>query len=97
MKNDSVQKMYIQQVEKLSEKNKYREMFVYTYLGAMLRAARKECGLTLEQVADQIGSTKSYMHELENADSVEPGLSIIKGLCRVYNIDPRDFISYGSR
>jgi transcriptional regulator with XRE-family HTH domain len=42
-------------------------------LGQLMKAKRISMGMTLQEVADDIGSSKSYIHELEN-DLSEPGL-----------------------
>ena len=42
-------------------------------LGQLMKAKRVSMGMTLQEVADDIGSSKSYIHELEN-DLSEPGL-----------------------
>lgn len=41
-------------------------------LGDRIRALRKERGLTLDQLADQTGSSKSYIWELENKNPPRP-------------------------
>lgn len=35
-------------------------------IGALLSAARKERGLTQEQLAEKVGTTKSYISKIEN-------------------------------
>ncbi|MCD4746683.1 MAG: helix-turn-helix domain-containing protein [Bacteroidales bacterium] len=46
-------------------------------LGALIYAARKEKGLTQEDLAEKIGSTKSYISKIEN-DIKEVRLSTLK-------------------
>ena len=41
-------------------------------LGSKIKKLRKEKGLTLEQLADQIGSGKSYIWEIENKGVKRP-------------------------
>lgn len=41
-------------------------------LGDRLRTLRKERGLTLDQLAEQSGSSKSYIWELENKNPPRP-------------------------
>lgn len=41
-------------------------------LGQKVKSLRKKDGLTLEKLAKEIESTKSYIWELENKDSVRP-------------------------
>ena len=42
-------------------------------LGTILHAKRVALGLTLQEVADAAGTSKSYIHELEN-DKSDPGI-----------------------
>lgn len=54
---------------------------------------RKDLGLTLEQLADMAGTTKSYIWELENNSGPSIGLlkayAISKALCQsVYEVFP---------
>ena len=42
-------------------------------LGTLLRAKRTALGMTLQEVAEASGTSKSYVHELEN-DKSEPGI-----------------------
>ncbi len=42
-------------------------------LGSLIKWARKNSKMTLQQLADQVGSSKSYIWELENNRS-EPSL-----------------------
>lgn len=46
-------------------------------LGALIYAARKEKGMTQEELAEKIGSTKSYISKIEN-DIKEIRLSTLK-------------------
>lgn len=43
-----------------------------TILGNKIRAERKKLKLTLEQLADAIDSSKSYVWELENKEGTNP-------------------------
>jgi len=45
---------------------------VANILGQKVKSLRKKDGLTLEKLAKEIESTKSYIWELENKDSVRP-------------------------
>ena len=51
--------------------------FLAGMLGALIYAARKEKGLTQEELAEKIGSTKSYISKIEN-DIKEIRLSTLK-------------------
>lgn len=43
-----------------------------TPLGERVRVIRRKQGLTLEALAKQVGSSKSYMWEIENKDVARP-------------------------
>ena len=43
-----------------------------TPLGERVREIRQKRGLTLEALADRVGSSKSYMWEIENKDVARP-------------------------
>ena len=43
-----------------------------TPLGDRVRELRQKRGLTLEALADRVGSSKSYMWEIENKDVARP-------------------------
>lgn len=53
---------------------------------------RKEYGLTYQQLAEDIGSTKSYMYELEKGISDNPSLSTLHLLSVRYNITISELI-----
>ena len=48
------------------------EGIVANILGQKVKILRKRDGLTLEKLAQEIESTKSYVWELENKDSIRP-------------------------
>lgn len=41
-----------------------------------IRAYRKACHMTLQQLADIVGSTKSYMWQLEQKADPQPGVGL---------------------
>ena len=43
-------------------------------LGALLKKRRQECGMTLEELAEHIGSSKSYVWGMENGKDNNPSL-----------------------
>ncbi len=43
-----------------------------TPLGERVRALRQKRGLTLERLAERVGSSKSYIWEIENKDVARP-------------------------
>jgi len=44
--------------------------------GEFLKFRRKKAGLTLEQLAAKVGSSKGYMHDLENGRFCNPSLTL---------------------
>jgi DNA-binding XRE family transcriptional regulator len=48
------------------ERDNFEERAQYFVISEMLRAARKESQLTQEQLAEKIGTKKSYISRLEN-------------------------------
>lgn len=54
-------------------------------LGEVLRDARDNCGLTLEQAARASECSKSYLWELEN-DKGMPGLDVATRVARTYGL-----------
>jgi len=61
-------------------------------LGELLRQHRTKNGLTMQQVADAIGTTKSYIHDLEHGVS-EPGLRKAARLSMVFGISLNEMAS----
>lgn len=47
-------------------REKYEEEYEAFKLGVLLQEARKEMGLTQEQVAERCGTTKTYISRIEN-------------------------------
>ena len=50
--------------------------------GERVKKRRKERGLTLEQLAKNIGSSKSYIWELENKPTIRPSSETVYKLAR---------------
>lgn len=55
-------------------------------VGEKIRALRKKEGLTLEQLAEKIGASKSSLWELENKDKGRPSADRIQELARVFGV-----------
>ena len=55
-------------------------------LGQKVKSLRKKDGLTLEKLAQEIESTKSYIWELENKDSVRPSADKVFKLAGVLGV-----------
>lgn len=57
-----------------------------TRIGGRIRELRKRHGLTLEELAEQVGCSASYLSRLER-DVSAPTQSRLVGLCRVFKCD----------
>ncbi|WP_070359442.1 helix-turn-helix domain-containing protein [Duganella sp. HH105] len=57
-----------------------------TVLGGKIRAQRKRLGLTLDQLAEKTGSSKSYIWELENRPMVRPSAEKIARIAEVFGL-----------
>ncbi len=57
-------------------------------LGRKLRELRKEKGLTLDELAQQTGSSKSYVWELENKPVSRPSGEKIARFAQVLGVTP---------
>ena len=55
-------------------------------LGEKIRTLRKKAGMTLDQLADAIGASKSAVWELENKVKVRPSAERINELARVFEV-----------
>lgn len=62
-------------------------------LADKVKALRKNCGLTLEQVAQRAGTTKSHVWEIEQGKSVNPTIKLVGGLCRAFGVSMTEFLS----
>lgn len=57
-----------------------------TVLGEKIRAQRKRLKLTLDQLAEKTGSSKSYIWELENRPVVRPSAEKIAKIAEVFGV-----------
>ena len=57
-----------------------------TVLGEKIRAQRKRLKLTLDQLAEKTGSSKSYIWELENRPVVRPSAEKIARIAEVFGV-----------
>lgn len=57
-----------------------------TPLGEKIRAERKRLKLTLDQLAERTGSSKSYIWELENRPVVRPSADKIAKIAEVFGV-----------
>ena len=58
--------------------------------GARLRRYREAKGLTLQQVADNVGCTKAYIWELEMKDGQRPTAERIQKIAQVLGVTMED-------
>lgn len=61
-------------------------------LGKIIKSARQHSGLTMEELAEQIGVTERYLYRIENEDK-KPSYDVLYKLVRVLSISP-DLIFY---
>jgi transcriptional regulator with XRE-family HTH domain len=59
---------------------------VATVLGEKIRAQRKLLKLTLDQLAEKTGSSKSYVWELENRPVIRPSAEKISRIAEVFGV-----------
>jgi transcriptional regulator with XRE-family HTH domain len=59
---------------------------VATVIGGKIRAQRKLLKLTLDQLAEKTGSSKSYIWELENRPVVRPSAEKIARIAEVFGV-----------
>ena len=64
---------------------------VHNSLGVKINTLRKKKGLTLEALADQIGSGKSYIWELENRGVKRPSAEKLNQIAKVLGVTPEYF------
>ena len=57
-----------------------------TVLGEKIRAQRKLLKLTLDQLAEKTGSSKSYVWELENRPVIRPSAEKISRIAEVFGV-----------
>lgn len=62
--------------------------------GEVLKQLRKERGLTMQDVANAIGSSASYIHLLEKGKRKNPGLSSAIKLADFYGVEVSTFIDF---
>ena len=61
--------------------------------GDRLRTARKEIGLTLDQLGDKLGSSKAYVWQLENKTEASPSGELLMKLCAALDKPPSYFLA----
>ncbi|WP_161780762.1 helix-turn-helix domain-containing protein [Tumebacillus flagellatus] len=54
-----------------------------TTLGELIKAARLECGLRSEDLADAIGVSRTYISKLENDRMSNPSLEVLRDLSQI--------------
>ena len=66
-------------------------------LGSKIRNARKQLGLTLEQLAESTDSSKSYIWELENKPEVNPSAEKITKIANKLNLTVEYLLDEGKQ
>jgi transcriptional regulator with XRE-family HTH domain len=61
-------------------------------LGEKLRDRRKSHRLTLDELADRVGSSKSYLWELENRASARPSAEKLAAIARELSVPVEYFL-----
>lgn len=61
-------------------------------IGSVLRQARREAGLTQEELAFEAGLSRSYVSFLERDQKV-PTIKVLFDICEVLGIRPSEFIA----
>lgn len=62
-----------------------------SFFGENLKRARKRCGLTQRQLAEQIGAKHNSVSNWENGQS-EPDTQTIRQLCRILDVTANELI-----
>lgn len=65
-----------------------------TDFATIVRNARLEMGLTLQQLADKIGTEKGYCSGVENRKVNPPSPKIVKRMAKLFGIDPVELLVY---
>lgn len=66
-------------------------------LGDKIRELRKKKGMTLEQLADAIGSGKSYIWEVENKGVKSPSAEKLNAIAKILEVTPEYLIDSSTR
>jgi len=62
-------------------------------LGNKIRERRKQLGLTLDELAEQTDSSKSYIWELEHKDSPRPSAEKLAKIAAVLGVTPEFLVN----
>ena len=68
-----------------------------TVLGEKIREQRKRLRLTLEQLAEKTGSSKSYIWELENRPVIRPSAEKIARIAEVFGVTVEFLLDDGKK
>jgi transcriptional regulator with XRE-family HTH domain len=61
-------------------------------LAAKLRELRIRKGMSLQQVADNVGASKAHVWDLETGKSTNPSLDLLKNLSRCFEVSVADLV-----
>lgn len=64
-------------------------------LAAHLRQAREQSGLSIRELAKQVGGVHhSYLARIENGETANPSTDLLQRLADVLNVDSADLLAY---
>ena len=61
--------------------------------GEVLKGLRKERNLSLQDVADEIGCSASYLHRLENSTRKNPSMKMVQNLAEFYQVNLSEILA----
>jgi transcriptional regulator with XRE-family HTH domain len=67
-----------------------------TALGDVLRSAREQRGWTLRTVSERSGVHHAHINQVETGKILQPGLVVLAGLSRAYEIPLRELVTLAS-
>lgn len=70
--------------------DQYRPLFAQ--LGERVKGHRKALGLSLEEVGNRAGLTKSYVWEIERGSSKNPTVAAVWGLASALGVSPETLL-----
>jgi transcriptional regulator with XRE-family HTH domain len=62
-------------------------------LAGVVRAAREARGWSLQELAEQAGTTKSHVWKVEAKGAGNPTLALVVGLARAFEVEPGQFVA----
>jgi transcriptional regulator with XRE-family HTH domain len=56
--------------------------------GERVRKLREDHGFTLRQLGDKIGTSKSYVWQIENKEHPNPSANVVLDIARIFGVSP---------